>query len=100
MSVDRNSHLVPLAAREKEAANNQLIPYFPAKGRIIPVESHRSGKLSLAGAHASKPYALVIPPPAKWAKYSPYAARSIYNTKRRLVVPKMKRTGLLIDIYA
>ena len=100
MSVDRNSYLVPLAAHEKDAANRQLIPYFPSKGRIIPVESHRSGELSPAGDHASKPYALVIPPPAKWAKYSPHSAKSAYNTKRRLVVPKIDRTGLLIDIYA
>jgi hypothetical protein len=100
MSVVRNSHFIPLTAHANNAANNQLIPYFPVETRVIPSESHGSADSSPARDHASKPHVLVIPPPTRWAISTPNPAASAYDASRRIEVPKMSRIGLLIDIYA
>lgn len=100
LSVERNSHLIPLTAHANSVANNQLIPYFPIETRVIPFESHGSADSSPARDHASKPHVPVIPLPARWAISPPNPAASAYSASRRLEVPKMSRIGLLIDIYA
>ena len=88
------------SACRDNVAGNQLIPCHPGQNQVIPYTSKPSRILPLSGESETKRHALFIPPSYSKDNFRYELPKSAYNTRRRLVAPKMTQVGLLINIYA
>ena len=100
MSLEQHNDLMPVPAYRDNPAGNQLVPWYPAHNQVRPYMPKPSHIISLSREPGTKRYAPFSPPFYSNKEIQPELPESAYNSSRRLVIQKMNRIGLLIDIYA